>query len=86
VEENSTLDKRLEDYASSEVESPIVATSSKIAWSSPWYHVRQDKIRLPDGNLGVYNIVEHPGAAWIVPVTTRGEIVLIRHYRYTVLH
>jgi len=30
---------------------------------------------------GVYNVVEHPGAAAAVPVTPEGQIVLIRQYR-----
>lgn len=64
--------------------SPFKTTSSTIAWSSPWYRVRQDQIVLPDGSPGVYNVVEHSGAVWIIPVTPEGEIVMIKHYRYTV--
>lgn len=63
---------------------PFKTVSSKIAWSSPWYHVRQDQILLPDGTDGIYNVVEHAGAVWIVPVTNSGEVVLVRNYRYTV--
>ncbi len=63
---------------------PFATLSSRIAWSCPWYRVRQDEIRLPDGSAGVYHVVEKPPAAWIVPVTADGQIVLIRHYRYTV--
>lgn len=61
---------------------PITAIDSRRAWDCPWYAVRQDRIRLPDGSEGVYNVVEMPDAAWIVPVTTSGEIVLLWHYRY----
>jgi 8-oxo-dGTP pyrophosphatase MutT (NUDIX family) len=64
--------------------SPFITHSSRIAWSSPWYRVRQDDILLPGGQPGVYNIVEHEGAVWIIPVTENGEIVLLYHYRYTV--
>ena len=63
---------------------PFKKLSSNIVWSSPWYHVRRDELLLPDGRPGVYNIIEHPGAVWILPVTTTGEIVLVYHYRYTV--
>ena len=63
---------------------PIHTKSSKIVWSCPWYRVRQDQIVTPDGQPGVYNVVEHPGAVWIVPVTTAKELVLIYSYRYTV--
>ena len=58
---------------------------SKIVWSCPWYHVRQDQLILPDGSAGEYNVVSRPeGAAFAIPVLTTGEIVLIQHYRHTV--
>ncbi len=64
--------------------SPYQTTASRIAWTCPWYSVRQDDIITPDGKPGVYNTVTKENAVWIVPVTTDGQIVLIRNYRYTV--
>ena len=61
---------------------PIIAIDSHRVWECPWYAVRQDRIRLPNGSEGVYNVVELADAVWIVPVTTAGEIVLLWHYRY----
>lgn len=62
---------------------PITPRASRIAWECPWYRVRQDVIRLPDGRDGQYNVVEVAPCVFIVPVTAEGAIVLIRHYRYT---
>jgi 8-oxo-dGTP pyrophosphatase MutT (NUDIX family) len=64
--------------------SPFITNASKVVWSCPWYRVRQDEIVTPDGKPGVYNVVEHPGAVWIIPVTSAGEVVLIYTYRYAV--
>lgn len=64
--------------------SPYKTLTSRIAWSCPWYSVRQDEIITPDGKPGIYNVVQHPGAVWIVPVTPDGNVVLINSYRYTV--
>ena len=64
--------------------SPIETVRREIVWSSPWYQIRQDQIILPDGSPGVFNVIMHPGAAFIIPVTDKGQIVLLRHYRYTV--
>lgn len=64
--------------------SPIQTINSQIVWSSPWYSVRQDDIKLPNGQMGVYNVVQHPGAVWVIPITDSGDIVLVYHYRYTV--
>lgn len=61
---------------------PITAFESRRAWECRWYAVRQDRIHLPDGGEGEYNVVELPDAVWVVPVTTAGEIVLLYHYRY----
>lgn len=63
---------------------PFVTLSSAVVWSSPWYNVRQDRILLPNGVEGTYNVVQKNDAVWIVPVTPNREIVLIHTYRYTV--
>lgn len=63
-------------------EHPITPIESRRAWDCPWYGVRQDRILLPDGSEGVYNVLEHPDAVWVVPVTNEGEIVLVHTYRY----
>lgn len=44
--------------------------------------VRVDKVRLPSGREGVRELVEHPGSAVIVPVTTDGKVLFIRQFRY----
>ncbi len=61
---------------------PITALESRRVWDCPWYGVRQDRIQLPNGSEGVYNVIELNDAVWVVPVTTSGEIVLLWHYRY----
>ena len=57
---------------------------SEILWQSRWYSLRQDHLRTPEGHEFTYTIVDHPGAVWVVPVTTDGQIALIRNYRYPV--
>lgn len=63
---------------------PFKTLSSRIAWSCPWYSVRQDQILLPNGQKGEFNVLQHGGAVWIVPLTTAGDLILLHHYRYTV--
>jgi ADP-ribose pyrophosphatase len=41
-------------------------------------------LRTPDGHEFTYTIVDHPGAVWVVPVTSDGQVVLVWQYRYTV--
>ena len=63
---------------------PFTTLSSRIAWSCPWYRVRQDEILTPDGRPGVYNVVEKDDAVWIVPLTLDGRLAMVYQYRYTV--
>ena len=56
----------------------------RFLWQSGWYNLRQDRLRTPAGDEFTYTLIDHPGAVWVVPVTTDGHIVLIRQYRYTV--
>lgn len=41
-------------------------------------------VRQPGGSVLEREVVRHPGAVVVVPVTDRGEIVLIRNFRVTV--
>lgn len=63
---------------------PFTTLTSRIAWSCPWYRVRQDEIITPDGRPGVYNVIEKPDAVWIVPITTDLRVVMVYQFRYTV--
>ena len=47
------------------------------------FRVRRDQVRWPDGHVGPYVYVQCTGAVWVVPVTTGGQVVLIRQFRYT---
>jgi ADP-ribose pyrophosphatase len=59
-------------------------TESHYVWHSQWYALRQDRLRDAKGSEFTYTIVDHPGAAWVVPVTNDREVVLIHQYRYPV--
>jgi len=65
-------------------ERPFRTLSSREVWSCPWYRVRQDDIVTPNGQDGVYHVIEKADAVWIVPVTADGQIAMVRQYRYTV--
>jgi ADP-ribose pyrophosphatase len=63
---------------------PYQQLSSRRVWQTHWMALREDQIRLPDGNQGVYTVIERPGAVWIVPLLSDGQMVLIWNYRYTI--
>lgn len=41
-----------------------------------------DEVELPDGKKSVREIVRHPGAVCVVPVTDEGEVIMVRQFRY----
>jgi 8-oxo-dGTP pyrophosphatase MutT (NUDIX family) len=59
--------------------------SSRIVYENDWIRVREDAVTRPDGRDGLYGVTEvrHP-AAFVVPVTEAGEVLLIRLDRYTI--
>ena len=41
-----------------------------------------DTVELPDGSEAIREIVRHPGAVCVIPVTKDMEVVTVRQYRY----
>jgi ADP-ribose pyrophosphatase len=49
---------------------------------TPYFVLRSDAYRLPDGEIkDPYYVIERPDAAIVFPVTRSGEVVLVRQYR-----
>ena len=49
---------------------------------SPWRDVRKDRVRLHTGHEITYTYLEVPEAAFVVPLTVDGKIVVLRQYRH----
>lgn len=45
-------------------------------------HVREDRVRLPNGKEGVREVVEHPGGVAILAIDSEDRVLLVRQYRY----
>jgi ADP-ribose pyrophosphatase len=41
-----------------------------------------DDIELPNGKKSVREIIRHPGAVCVIPVTDEGEVIMVRQFRY----
>lgn len=46
--------------------------------------VRVDKVRLPSGAESDRELIEHPGSAVVIPLTTDGRVIFVRQYRYAI--
>ena len=45
-------------------------------------HLTVDRVRIPNGNVVELEMIQHPGAAAVVPVDAEGNVILVRQYRY----
>jgi ADP-ribose pyrophosphatase len=59
-------------------------TGSETIFDAPWLRFRLDEVRLPSGRASQRAVVERPKSVVIIPVTTEGDVLLIRQYRYAV--
>ncbi len=45
-------------------------------------HLFRDEILLPNGNKGVREVIRHPGAVCVIPITDEGEVIFVNQFRY----
>ena len=43
-----------------------------------------NRIELPNGHIGNYGYIKHPGAALAVPITEDNKVIILRQYRFAV--
>lgn len=61
--------------------------SSKPVYRNRWISVREDAVIRPDGNPGIYGVVETGGpSVFIVALSDAGELLLVTQDRYTTGH
>jgi 8-oxo-dGTP pyrophosphatase MutT (NUDIX family) len=57
--------------------------SSEYVLESPWYRLRRDACRLPDGSVvESYYVREHAGFSVTFAITPRNEVVFTRQYKH----
>ncbi len=56
--------------------------SSKHIYSNPWMSVREDQVVRPDGQEGIYGVIETRIATGVVALTPERDIYLVGQYRY----
>jgi ADP-ribose pyrophosphatase len=55
---------------------------SRIAYDGAFFRIVHDKVRCPDGHVGVREFMRHPGAVMVAALTEGNEVVLERQFRY----
>lgn len=62
---------------------PWQTLESRIIYQNPWIRVREDKVIRPDGQPGIYGVIEINPSVGVVALNSRGEIALVGQWRYT---
>lgn len=63
---------------------PIVPTNIRKVFEGRIFSVNVESITLPRGERLEAEVVRHPGSVVLIPVTDRGEVVLVRQYRHAI--
>lgn len=45
-------------------------------------HLFRDEVLLPNGKKGVREIIRHPGAVCVLPITEEGNVIFVNQFRY----
>lgn len=58
-----------------------VTISSETIYEGRIIDVKKDQVRLPNGRTGTRELVKHPGAVGIIPITADGRLIVVEQYR-----
>lgn len=62
---------------------PWKTLTSRTAYQNAWLRVREDEVLRPDGNPGIYGVVEIRPSVGILAFNPANELALVGQWRYT---
>jgi 8-oxo-dGTP pyrophosphatase MutT (NUDIX family) len=65
-----------------ESDNPWQRLGSRVVYRNSWLAVREDAIIRPDGNEGIYGVVEMRPSTGVVAIRDDGQIALVNQWRY----
>jgi 8-oxo-dGTP pyrophosphatase MutT (NUDIX family) len=67
----------------SDPSNPWTTLHSRLVYENPWIRVREDQVVRPDGQRGIYGVVEFKNrAVGVLPVDDQGDVWLVGQHRY----
>jgi 8-oxo-dGTP pyrophosphatase MutT (NUDIX family) len=61
---------------------PWTTNSSRVVYQNTWISVREDHVIRPDGNPGIYGVVDMRPSIGVLAMNDRDEVVLAGQWRY----
>ena len=74
--------KQADKYSDMGTQNPWKTISSRKVYSNPWMSVREDQVIRPDGQNGIYGVIDTRTATGVVALTREHEVYLVGQYRY----
>ena len=62
---------------------PWKTLSSRVVYQNTWISVREDNVIRPDGNPGIYGVVNIRPSVGVLAINDRDEAVLVGQWRYS---
>jgi 8-oxo-dGTP pyrophosphatase MutT (NUDIX family) len=62
---------------------PWTLVSSNTAYQNQWIRVREDQVLRPDGQPGIYGVVEIPPSVAVLALDEHERLLLVGQWRYT---
>ena len=56
--------------------------SSEEIFNGVAIHLFKDEILLPNGHTGIREVIRHPGAVCVLPITHDGDVIFVNQFRY----
>jgi ADP-ribose pyrophosphatase len=70
------------DEAGADAHLRETTVASSRVWRGLFLDVRQDRVRLPDGNEAGREYIVHPGAVVVVPLLSEDRLLMVRQWRH----
>jgi 8-oxo-dGTP pyrophosphatase MutT (NUDIX family) len=64
-------------------DNPWITKSSTVVYRNPWISVREDQVIRPDGNPGIYGVIDIRPSVGVLAINDRDEAVLVGQWRYS---
>jgi ADP-ribose pyrophosphatase len=61
---------------------PAKIIQHKLHYQGRKFSFNVDRIELPNGVVGEWESIHHPGGALAIPITPEGKLVLVKQYRF----
>jgi len=62
---------------------PWKRLASRVVYENPWISLREDRVVRPDGNEGIYGVIDTRVATGVVALTPELDVYLVGQFRYT---